>query len=457
MSVENSGNARGSLSSRGTLVWYLRDVVRVVVYCSAMKTEHPFTFIDLCAGCGGLSLGLMAAGWEGLFAVEKDMLAFSTLKHNLAGNGRGWFKWPTWLPKEAISIENLLANFDAHLKRLRGAIRLLAGGPPCQGFSSVGRRLAHDPRNQVFKHYLKIVEVLQPSAVLMENVRGILHPFDKSASASPTRAEKPPIYADLIKSSLDKLGYHVWPAVIHAINYGVPQTRPRFILIGVRRSGRSGLSALDPFAVLETLRPEFLRRKGLGNEPVTVKDAISDLCTSPSLLEDCVDSPGYKQGTYGKQCSAYQHLLHGKANGGLADSHRLAIHRPETLTKFRWLLANCTKGKRLEQSERGDYATKKHHVYILHPNRPAPTVTTLPDDLLHYCEPRILTVREMARLQSFPDWFAFRGKYTTGGDLRTKQCPRYTQVGNAVPPILAELLGETLMTFLKKAESVTIS
>ena len=107
----------------------------------------------------------------------------------------------------------------------------------------------------------------------------------------------------------------------------------------------------------------------------------------------------------------------------------------------------------MEQNERGEYANKKHYVYILHPSRPAPTVTTLPDDLLHYSEPRILTVREMARLQSFPDWFAFKGKYTTGGDLRTKQCPRYTQVGNAVPPLLAELLGQTLIQFLNEVDN----
>ena len=418
-----------------------------------MKSGNPFIFVDLCAGCGGLSLGLMAAGWEGLFAVEKDSLAFSTLKHNLVENGSGWFEWPAWLPKEPTSIEKLLAKYEAELQQLRGKVRLLAGGPPCQGFSSIGRRLAHDPRNQVFKHYLKLVEILQPTAVLMENVRGILHPFTKSNSKSANNPDKPPIYADLIKSSLDALDYEVWPSVIHAKNYGVPQTRPRFILIGVRRAGRKSLAELKPFDILERIRPGFLKKKGLGTEPVTVKEAISDLCISSGRLEDCKDTPGYKQGTYGKQASPYQDLLHGEENGGLADSHRFAKHLDTTVTKFKWLIANCHKGKRLEQDERGEYANKKHYVYILHPSRPAPTVTTLPDDLLHYSEPRILTVREMARLQSFPDWFAFKGKYTTGGDLRTKQCPRYTQVGNAVPPLLAELLGQTLIDFLNEVDN----
>jgi DNA (cytosine-5)-methyltransferase 1 len=83
----------------------------------------------------------------------------------------------------------------------------------------------------------------------------------------------------------------------------------------------------------------------------------------------------------------------------------------------------------------------KRRTVPMSPTQPAPTLTTLPDDILHYCDPRILTVRECARLQSFPDWFGFKGKYTTGGDRRRFDCPRYTQVGNAVPPLLARAIG----------------
>ena len=86
---------------------------------------------------------------------------------------------------------------------------------------------------------------------------------------------------------------------------------------------------------------------------------------------------------------------------------------------------------------------------------PAPTLTTLPDDLLHYQEPRILTVREMARLQSFPDWFKFLGRYTSGGDRRAKECPRFTQVGNAVPPRLAQFLGSYLQEVLRLTRHAT--
>jgi len=95
----------------------------------------------------------------------------------------------------------------------------------------------------------------------------------------------------------------------------------------------------------------------------------------------------------------------------------------------------------------------KHRTLPMSPIMPAPTLTTLPDDVLHYSEPRILTVREYARLQSFPDWFQFKGKYTTGGDRRKKDCPRYTQVGNAVPPLLAEGVAHALMTILNEVSS----
>jgi DNA (cytosine-5)-methyltransferase 1 len=103
--------------------------------------------------------------------------------------------------------------------------------------------------------------------------------------------------------------------------------------------------------------------------------------------------------------------------------------------------AEFRKGVGLSPKEREVLGLKKNAIVVLRGDRPSHTLTTLPDDYLHYCESRILTVRENARLQSFPDWFAFQGKYTTGAKLRTQEAPRYTQVGNAVPPLVAEVLG----------------
>jgi DNA (cytosine-5)-methyltransferase 1 len=104
----------------------------------------------------------------------------------------------------------------------------------------------------------------------------------------------------------------------------------------------------------------------------------------------------------------------------------------------------------MNDQDRATFKLKKHRIYPMSADEPAPTITTLPDDILHFGDPRILTVREYARLQSFPDWFVFKGKYTTGGDRRTKECPRYTQVGNAVPPLLGLALGKALEFVIKK-------
>jgi DNA (cytosine-5)-methyltransferase 1 len=142
--------------------------------------------------------------------------------------------------------------------------------------------------------------------------------------------------------------------------------------------------------------------------------------------------------------TTYQRLLHGNMNGDSPNSLRLAKHRDEIRQRFSKILKTCRPGIQLSPTERRGLGIKKKCVVALNPEQPSHTLTSLPDDLIHYSEPRILSVREYARLQSFPDWYAFKGKYTTGGSKRVKECPRYTQVANAVPPFLAELLGQVL-------------
>jgi DNA (cytosine-5)-methyltransferase 1 len=151
--------------------------------------------------------------------------------------------------------------------------------------------------------------------------------------------------------------------------------------------------------------------------------------------------------------------MHDDMNGQSPNSLRLVNHRPETIERFAKILDSCRKGVTIPKDERDRLGIKKTVLVPLAPNQPSHTLTTIPDDMIHYSEPRIHTVREHARLQSFPDWFEFQGKYTTGGERRTKECPRYTQVGNAVPPLLAEALGETmikLLTILKTPGKIDI-
>lgn len=389
----------------------------------------------------------MNAGWQGLFAIEKNSDAFATLSSNLMERKGFGFSWPDWLPKKALAIEEFLEVSKNKLQPLRGNIGLLAGGPPCQGFSTFGKRNEGDPRNLMFLHYLQVVEKLSPKMILMENVRGILAPFSKPVKNGSSTLGRGVAYADIIRSALENK-YRVWTSIVHAKDYGVPQNRPRFILIGVRKDIALE-TQIDPFVLLTRIRESFLTGKGLSLHLTSAKEALSDLRRKKELTYDSQDSIGYKNGGYGEQSSSYQKLMHRGVNDRLADSHRFTKHLPATVEKFRWLLDNCVSGKKLAQSERGSFCNNKHVLSILNPDRVAPTVTTLPDDIIHYAEPRILTVREMARLQSFPDWFQFKGKYTTGGPMRTKECPRYTQVGNAVPPLLAEALGAVLLKLLR--------
>ena len=118
------------------------------------KNKH--TVIDLFAGCGGLSLGLYQAGWHGLFAIEKNAFAFETLRHNLIEN-KQHFDWPEWLPKTAHDINEVLEKYSDQLKALQGKVDLVAGGPPCQGFSMAGKRVADDIRNQLVFSYIQFI------------------------------------------------------------------------------------------------------------------------------------------------------------------------------------------------------------------------------------------------------------------------------------------------------------
>jgi DNA (cytosine-5)-methyltransferase 1 len=413
--------------------------------CSMREPGH---FIDLFAGCGGLSLGLMSAGWTGLFAVEQDDLAFQTLKHNLVdGQPHCPFKyeWPDWLDKAPLEISEFLRSHRQELAALAGHVDLVAGGPPCQGFSLAGRRKKDDPRNELFRHYVSLVRLVRPSFVLLENVKGISVAFRKTAKGARGRCRPAKPFSERIKRQLRGAGYEVFVKLVHGTEVGVPQLRPRYILLAIRRDLLEGREGFDPFAHYEKRRKAFLRAKGLPvDRPVTVRQAISDLLVRGKEMIECVDSPGFAQIVYTRPRTTYQRLLHGTLNGTAPNSLRLAKHRPETRKRFARILATCRAGVQLSPAERERFGLKKHCTVPLDGDAPSHTLTTLPDDFIHYSEPRILTVREYARLQSFPDWYDFKAKYTTGGDLRLRQCPRYTQAGNAVPPFLAEFVGQLI-------------
>jgi DNA (cytosine-5)-methyltransferase 1 len=410
-------------------------------------------FIDLFAGCGGLSLGLLQAGWQGLFAIEKSPLAFETYKHNLVDSNKFTYSWPSWLSTQATTCGDLLENYKKNLESLAGKVDLIVGGPPCQGFSIAGKRNPADPRNKLTEQYLDLVSIIKPRFLVIENVAGFNAKFKKSTSDELSIPSDIP-YAELVKARLRNLGYQVSSGLVNCSQFGVPQNRVRFLMICEYVGLSSDIKSQDGglFKKFISSKNEFLESKGLSlNKPVSVKQALSDLEISDKELVQCNDigSKKFKEAVYihPKNRTAYQVLMRkGMQRGAITTSRRLANHQQKTVEYFKLLHTICGAGKRLTKKTREEMGKKKHSLTLLHPNLPSPTITTLPDDILHYSEPRILTVRENARLQSFPDWFEFKGKYTTGGKNRKNECPRYTQVGNAVPPLLAEAVGIMLKT-----------
>lgn len=401
-----------------------------------MRTQNKNTYIDIFAGCGGLSLGLHNAGWQGLFAIEKSPQAFNTLSHNLIEK-RKHFEWVDWLPKQALDINEVIKNHSNQLKKLRGKITMIAGGPPCQGFSIAGQRNENDERNSLINSYIEFVDLVKPKIIFFENVKGFTMEFRNNE-------QKGRKYSQIVTSKLDSIGYNVFGKLINFGEYGIPQKRTRFILIGIRKNikGSSIEKAESFFKKLEANKFSFLEEKGLSCN-TTIEEALSDLLSGNSLIET-PDRKGFKSGLYSQVKSNYQRLARKDIVDYFPNSHSFAKQSEKVIERLKKVQAFTSECKNISQELKQNLDIHTQVLVPLKAHEQAPTITSHPDDMIHYCEPRILTVREAARLQSFPDWFEFKNKYTTGGKLRKKEVPRYTQVGNAIPPLFGEQAGLVL-------------
>ncbi|QVI84596.1 DNA cytosine methyltransferase [Pseudomonas viridiflava] len=412
-------------------------------------------FVDVFAGCGGLSLGLLKAGHQGVFAIEKNAMAFETFRHNLIDGERYKFDWPKWLPRQAMSCEEFLDTFSDAALDLVGTVDIMVGGPPCQGFSLAGKRDPLDPRNKMASHYIELVGKIKPKYIVIENVSGFNSTFKPTSDASQ-ESSAPKSYAEFICDELVSIGYNVSRGKVNCADFGVPQNRHRYLILGCLRKTDTPI-----FDFLAKSSREFMLSKGLNpNRGTTVHEAIADLEIRDKRLVSNSDSNvgSFLEAVYEvpEIASPYLSLIKDGFSGA-PNSRRLPNHKPSTIVQFKKIQMASTPGRSLSKSATEKLGLKKHSITVLTKNLPAPTITTLPDDIIHYSELRILTARETARLQSFPDWFEFTGKYTTGGKSRKQECPRYTQIGNAVPPLLAEAIGSALSKFDKlqsnKAES----
>lgn len=468
------------------------------------------TCVDLFAGCGGLSLGLKQAGFKVELAVEKSPMAAETYYHNLIQPLDDPGQWRAF--HEDLSVEEqadaglVVRELEAVLgserviSRLQETdIDLVAGGPPCQGFSLAGRRDPNDIRNRLPWQFLSFVALTNPKAVIIENVSGFRHNFRKHGARSPFEELR-------IALAETGLGYAVQPMLLNAVHFGVPQHRPRVFLVGLRSDLATSAnisvtpetwdSSLDsPDVSLIGQRPALAPRRShfeneLAPRHLTVAEAIADLVEhgydtngSPSQyamemksdlrfiagIERRGDRPNALNNHVRRQHSdpienrfrLYQYFRDSGMHPGV-----LALPLREDKSSY-WIRQSLLRsisnvrypvrsgdGTVVARNQRallrliGKLATKKHSQRALAWEKPAPTVLSLPDDYVHPSSPRVPTVRELARFQSFPDAFEFRSKETTGAHRRKFEVPQYTQVGNAVPPRLAHALGSQLLEIL---------
>lgn len=430
--------------------------------------QHDFlSVVDLFAGCGGLGLGLEQAGFTPIFVNELNEDARATYLANRRERHEHFARnldERTWLNEFSSSdvrrmvgkkgyLADLQTLFESEFGIEPGGIDLIVGGPPCQGFSGIGHRRSYAvdkevlPSNHLFKDMASIVRQLRPKAFLFENVRGLLTgrwTFD---------GEEGEIWRD-VKRAFVKIGeYVIASELVFAKDFGVAQNRPRVLLVGIRSdvldqpaTTIKELDDIDGTGFSRGLLPE--RRPGSAPDLV-------------DLLGDLVDE-GYENGgatsVYPSEpTSEVQRLLRQSRDGKIVagegapvSEHEYSKHRPDVIAKFEAML-------RKEPYK----ATKKFAQRVLPPvwgpKGPSITATSLPDDYVHFEQPRTLTVREWARLQGFPDWYQFRGKRTTGGVRRAgnpiegihfRELPKYTQIGNAVPVPLARAIGAHLRTML---------
>jgi len=449
-------------------------------------------FIDLFAGCGGLSRGLIDAGFELLFAVEKSEMAAETYYKNLLGR-HDEEKWRNHLALTldqqierglaVAGIEDVLR--ERPFRSLKNKVQLLAGGPPCQGYSNAGRRDPDDPRNALPDTFLKFIEELHPELVLVENVSGMRTP----------RKDGRPSNFSVLATQIAERGYVVQPVELDAAAYGVPQMRKRAFLIARKKEGSQSITSNSIGGVLDLFRVSRLT----GDGGKLSKCASQVDWQQENVFEQLLPKPLRRSVTAGQVLAQLNQTRQSRKNGLNNDTKRShSLKTEERFTLYRFLQENNISRKVLflstlgeeyldpilrqlrEEPERlkksvlrfksGDrykfdsreavvkwllrkknverFGTRKHSQRVIKKECPSPTVLTIPDDLIHPFEDRTLTVREMAALQGFKNSFIFYGKITTGGTKRRREVPQYSQVGNAVPPPLGRAIGERLIKLL---------
>lgn len=434
--------------------------------------------IDLFCGAGGMSEGILQAGFKILFSSDINESVEKTYvnRHKQLGLRQGI---ETYFHRADVKDLNGELIFDkiSKLKIFEGKsvpkIDAIFGGPPCQGFSRAGRRNCDDPRNMLFKEYLRVINEVRPSYVVLENVVGFSDTrLNEYVGVTGVPYEERLTVPEILKQEFELIDYIMLkPRILNAAEFGVPQRRNRFITIAHRKG---------------TKEPSYPEPTYQGKDMLTVTDAIGDLILDENIRKDV--NPTYSEFQLKSKNGRTPDFNGNPIPCQKTNNSKLSKHLPIIKERFS-LFKEGENGAKLKQRikiegidlsvkpnlvnylvEKSDFSeeeivehfkkgdvdnkmlqlllTKKNMRTRLDRNKPSPTIMTLPDDYISPFEDRIFTVRESARIQSFDDSFEFLGKRTTGGLRRRVEVPQYSQVGNAVPPLLARAIASEILKVL---------
>lgn len=419
-----------------------------------------YKVIDLFCGAGGMSEGILQAGMNILFSsdINADVEKTYTNRHRQLGyiQGEDTYFYRSDIKNLTGKIIMEKINSLKNLKEKCNEIDVIFGGPPCQGFSRAGKRKKDDPRNLLFSEYLRIINEIKPRYVVMENVVGIIDmKFFEYIGIDGEKYENGITTPKILTKEFQKIGYKVKYKTLNALDYGVPQRRNRVIFLAYENGEK------EP-----NFPPKIVEKE------ITVFDAISDLSKnnnnekSKYQIASILGRTPNKNGNTIKvteQRNIEQSLhnqiiierfsLYKEGENGNDLRKRIKENGIDLNGKISLLNLLCEKTKeniedivkKFKEKNVTDelidiLLTKKNMRSRFSSNLPAATVVTIADDYISPFENRTFTVRELARFQSFDDSFEFLGKRTTGGLRRRVEVPQYTQVGNAVPPLLSRAI-----------------
>lgn len=432
--------------------------------------------IDLFCGAGGMSEGLIQAGFHILFSsdINENVQLTYMNRHEQLGLHQGvntYFHRGDVRELNGDMIRNSIAGLEIFQGQQIPEIDAIFGGPPCQGFSRAGRRDPNDPRNMLFREYLRVISEVNPKYVVLENVSGFLDTrFYGFIGVTGNVYEDGSLVPEILRNEFELLGYHTLePRILNASHYGVPQRRNRIIVMAYREG-------VQP--------PEYPAPTHTDNNALTITDAISDLVRDEEVQEDVFRGLTDFQlnSMNGRTPDINGNLIN---SGGVIKNNELSRHLPIICERFSLFregedgssLRNRVMNEGIDISNKPELInhvvanseleanevvrkfrdsdvdkdlidillTKKNIRTRLDRTKPSATVMTIADDYISPFEPRTFTVRELARMQSFDDSFEFLGKRTTGGLRRRVEVPQYSQVGNAVPPLLARAVATQII------------